>query len=146
MVADGAPVAQPGRRGYPARYDVTALRRWREAKVRGGKGVVSLEQARTRQALAHADRVELATRTRRGELLEVAEVEAVWREILATLRTRLLALPSEGAPPLAALSEPHAVEAWLRRSLTQALRELSQWRPRPRPGRAAGWAAEDQEG
>jgi hypothetical protein len=131
-------VAEPGRRGHPARYDVAALRRWRAAKARAGTGVVSLEQARTRNTLAQAERTELQNRLRRGELIEVTEVWTVWTEILSALRVRLMSLPSALTAELARESEPKVIFRLLTAGVHDALAECARWRPPEPPSRTDG--------
>jgi hypothetical protein len=87
--------------------------------------------ARRRLIEAQAARVEAQNGVRAGELLEVAAVEAVWREILATVKQRLLALPSALAPGLAAESNPQRIYTILENAIHDALQALSEWRPPP---------------
>jgi phage terminase Nu1 subunit (DNA packaging protein) len=128
---DGCPVAKKAPRGRPSLFDEKAVRAWRDAvdAARRTPGVVSLEVQRARLAAAQAARVEQQNRVRAGELIEVAELERTLAEILATLRARLLAIPSAMAETLARETDPRAVHRVLTETIHDALAELATWRP-----------------
>jgi phage terminase Nu1 subunit (DNA packaging protein) len=52
---------------------------------------------RDRLAAAQAERAERINRTEAGELVPSKEVEAMWLDIVLTIRTRLLAIPARVA-------------------------------------------------
>jgi phage terminase Nu1 subunit (DNA packaging protein) len=95
----GMPVASfGGGGGKENRYDVEACVQWKLAH--GGSnganpapGKLNLDQERARQAAASADKTELETRVRRGELVEASRVEAEWGNLVAACRAHLLLLP-----------------------------------------------------
>src|SRR5215204_927230 len=83
--------AGPGRwrlRESVARY-CDDLRR--QAKGKGGEGAAA---ERGRLAAAQADLVALKVARQRGELLDAKAVEAEWTDVLRTVRSGLLAVPS----------------------------------------------------
>lgn len=53
-----------------------------------------LLDARTRRAVAEAERMEMKLAQERGELIILAEAEAVWGRVVRTLRNGVLALPT----------------------------------------------------
>jgi phage terminase Nu1 subunit (DNA packaging protein) len=131
---EGFPVAVPGGPGKPTKYSLPDAVAWYVARKAaknngsGGPGGLNLDEERARLAAVQRERVELQNAVRRGELMPVGEVAAVWTEILATVRANLLALPSALAPELARIEEPHAVAARLREAIYAALTALSRWR------------------
>jgi hypothetical protein len=75
-----------------------AFARWREQElVRQAKAevspTVSLDEARTRKALAEAEIVEMDLAVRRGEFVAVADYEAALARVLDRLTARLRAMP-----------------------------------------------------
>jgi phage terminase Nu1 subunit (DNA packaging protein) len=91
--------------GAPVRKDGTALwlkwpafARWREEQqVKNALAelapTVSLDEARTRKALAEAELAELDVAKARGEFVSVADFEAALARVLDRLMARLRAMP-----------------------------------------------------
>jgi phage terminase Nu1 subunit (DNA packaging protein) len=136
----GLPVAERGSGGRASKYALPAVIRWyvahERAKYERETGTLNLDDERARQARAQTRKTELEIRRREGELVAVAEVTALWSELLGTLRATLLALPAALAAPLDATAKdsgPRAVEALLRDRMTSALHELARWRPSVAP-------------
>jgi phage terminase Nu1 subunit (DNA packaging protein) len=86
----------------------------RQAKGKGGEGAAS---ERGRLAAAQASYVEMKTRRQNGELLDAKAVEAEWSDILRTVRSGVLSVPSR----LTQLGpqDRAALDAELRRVLTE---------------------------
>ena len=80
---------------------------------------------RARKDKETADKLQLENQVRRGELLEAAEVEAMWSMVLMRVRTRILALPSTLAPLVATEDDRGACYALLHEHCQEALEELS---------------------
>jgi hypothetical protein len=95
--------------------------------------------ARARRLRALADRAEIDTKARRGELVERAKVERAVFELARRYRDALLAWPARVAAPIAAKlgADPHTVEAALGSEVRRHLEELSR-DPLPRFGEPAG--------
>ena len=91
----GAPVVKDGTRVY---VQWPGFARWREQElVRQAKAeaapTVSLDEARTRKALAEAELAEMDLAVRRGDLVGVSDYEAALARVLDRLMARLRAMP-----------------------------------------------------
>lgn len=96
-----------------------------QAAGRATGGDLNLAHERARLAKLQADKVELDLAKMRGDLIPADEVEREWSDIIAAVRARLLALPSQAAAELAGKVPRREVEALVRRVVYQALRELA---------------------
>ena len=111
---------------YPIRASVgrycAHLRDQAAARGAGGGAGSGLAAERLRHTREKADQVELANARTRGELVELATVEADWTRILVALRARLLAVPSRCASRNGQLTP--ADLAAIDREIRDALTEL----------------------
>ena len=72
-----------------------------------------------------ADKLALENRVRRGELVEAADVEEEWTNILMRVRSRLLSMPTALAPLVSPEDDPATIEDIISGSVREALDELS---------------------
>lgn len=72
-----------------------------------------------------ADKLALENRVRRGELVEAADVENQWTNILMRVRSRLLSMPTSLAPLVSPEDDPAVIEDIISGSVREALDELS---------------------
>lgn len=79
---------------------------------------------RARLAAAQADRIEMQNEETRGALVRVEHVTSVFGKHVSTMRTRLLALPSECAPLVAPLRDPAQINAILTDRLYDAMQSI----------------------
>ena len=100
----------------------------RQAKGKGGEGAAV---ERGRLASAQADLVALRVAKQRGELLDAKAVEAEWTDVLRTVRSGLLAVPSRVGARLPHLSPSEVAE--VDREVRAALAELATSRKAVRP-------------
>ncbi|MEG3437688.1 hypothetical protein V0288_11210 [Pannus brasiliensis CCIBt3594] len=96
-----------------------------KAKKSGKGGQSAYFEEKTRLTSAQADKVELENAVRAGELFEVAAAERAWEDYIGRCRKRLLGLPAKAAAELAAMSDPIAVQEYLKDRVDEALWELS---------------------
>lgn len=92
------------------------------ASGRGGEEqVLTLTGERARLAREQADAQALKNAKLRGELVEAAEVERTWSDVLRQLRARILAVPSRLRADLPDTPAPtfHAIDRALRDALTE---------------------------
>jgi hypothetical protein len=80
---------------------------------------------RARLIKAQADKTELEVATLKSELVLVDAVESDWLNHVSACRSRLLAIPSKSAFQIATLKEPDEIERFLKRTIYEALAELS---------------------
>jgi phage terminase Nu1 subunit (DNA packaging protein) len=122
---DGMPVAKRAPRGKPSKFDLAAVREWREAvDAEAEAQTLSLSEERAKLAKRQREKLELEMRVRRGELVELATVSKEFADIATAVRTRLRAISTTVAPQLAGL-DAKAAEALLRTRIDDALRELA---------------------
>lgn len=101
--------------------------------------------ARSRKEAALADLAEMEAAELRGETSRNEEVSKCWGEMLASLRARLLVLPSMAAPLIAAPGKAAEVQAIIRKLVNEALQELSgDGIPEAAKGRARRRAADTE--
>lgn len=120
---------------YPIRASVQAycrhLRDAAAARGAGGGAGSGLAAERLRQVRERADGLALANARTRGELVELATVEADWTRIMVALRARLLAVPSRCASRMGQLTP--AELATIDREIRDALTELGSDDPATMP-------------
>ena len=80
---------------------------------------------RARLLKAQADKTELEVETLRGTLIPVEMAESEWLAMVTNCRARLLSIPTKSAFQIASLSDAHEIEKFLKRTLYEALDELS---------------------
>jgi hypothetical protein len=85
--------------------------------------------ARRRLLEAQTRRLERQNALADGDVLPVADVTAVWSEILLVVRQRLLSLPASLAETLAAEHDPRRVYERLEHAVRDCLQALSEWHP-----------------
>lgn len=83
----------------------------------------AVSEARREHVRAELAQIELDERL--GSVASVDEMTEAVGKRLASLRTRLLAIPAEQAPAIARLKSPAEIEKKLRSIITAALEELS---------------------
>lgn len=74
---------------------------------------------------ARADKVELDISLKKQDLVPVKDVESEWVSMALSFRNKMLALPTSLAQELADEINPKEVEIILKRSISEALTELS---------------------
>ena len=75
---------------------------------------------------ARREKVELELAARRGELVEVGDVEEAWSKRVIAVRARMLAMPNTLAPQVAVESNAADCQRILKESVYAALSELAQ--------------------
>lgn len=86
----------------------------------------SLTEARTRESLARAEKIEVLNRRLKAELLPAEEVRHLWLEMVAHLRARVLQLPTKLLPLLQAAANRAEAKDILDRCVHECLIELSE--------------------
>jgi len=106
---------------YPPRQ----FGRWLLARNAVAAGRLDANQEKARLDAARASLAELELAARRGELVEVTAVTALWVDEVARLRSRLLHLPSRVAPTLVGVEDLRVAEHALRDALIETLGAIS---------------------
>lgn len=126
---DGMPVALRGGRGRPSMYRLKDCLEWkteREVQARGGaEGELSPQVEKALLDRKRREELELKIRERRGELVEIAEVEREFEDCAASVKARLRRIPDAVADRVLTAGGPHAVKALLLAEIDEALAELA---------------------
>jgi phage terminase Nu1 subunit (DNA packaging protein) len=121
---EGLPVvAVPGR---PCQFDTVKAIEWRLAKIGAADGEdLDYNREKARLTKAQADKAEMEAEELRENLIPADEVAKEWGDICATIRTRLLAIPTKLAHKLANIRKISEAEELLREAIHQALEEIA---------------------
>jgi phage terminase Nu1 subunit (DNA packaging protein) len=124
---DGMPVAEKGAPGKAAMFDLPGCITWLiDRRVVGAAGGdLSPMQERALLDRTRREELELKLRVRRGELVEVAEVEREFGDCAAAVKARLRRIPDAVADRVLTAGGPHQVKALLLGEIDSALLELS---------------------
>lgn len=113
------------RRAYLSRLREEAAGRAAHRGAEDETEGLDLVAERARLAAAQADRIEMENHQTRGLVVRTEDAIRITTEMLAKVRTRILAIPAEAAPGLHRCKSVAEVEADLRRRVIEALAELS---------------------
>ena len=86
-------------------------------------------KAKDRKAEAEADLAEMERDEKAGRLHKDQDIARVWGGVLMAFRARMLALPTKMAPKVHGMATIADVEAELRTTVNEALKELSEHEP-----------------
>lgn len=120
---EGMPVLQARKGRHGSQYDTAAVYQWRLARERAAAnpGAVDLEDAKTRLAVAQADRYEIENAESRGDLLRRSAVVEEYTRRVVESRAILLGGPTKLAPIVVAERDLAGVkrilEDWVYESL-----------------------------
>jgi phage terminase Nu1 subunit (DNA packaging protein) len=112
-------------------YDPAAVGGWLRARIAADFGVsqdgqvFNFESERARKMKHDADLAEMEAAEKRGELIRADAVQRQWTDILASVRAKLLALPTKLASRTAPPDRLTVVEAEARKIVHEALTEMS---------------------
>lgn len=134
--ADGCPHAKKGTKYV---INLKEVIRWREkdlkAKAKGATGNPTTGEdlnpqfEKARYDKAKADAQEMANALKRGELIEVSEVEERWTRVVMAIRSGIMALGSRLAPELVGLKTERQMKARIDKEARVVLSDLSNERP-----------------
>ena len=93
----------------------------------------SYDEARTRKTNAEAQIAEIELEKVRGELVPAEEVVSAWNDVLGALKSKLMSIPTKGAPILATEVQAGVCQKILEDLITEALEELSNYEPSSDP-------------
>lgn len=100
----------------------------REREVIPDENTTALDIERTRLTKAQADERELIVERLKRTLIPAADVERVWGDMLASMRAKLIGIPSKAATQVIAAADRLEAENILRTMIYEALAELSEYR------------------
>lgn len=127
--AAGAPVIAKGNRKQGWQINTAAFIawyvRWKVESVTGSPGKASFEEAKTRKAVADAERVEMNNERVRGNTITIGEALAAYREEASTVRSQLMSIPGRVATMGHAATTKQELELLVRDEIDIALQNLS---------------------
>lgn len=127
--AAGAPVIAKGNRKQGWQINTAAFfawyTRWKIDSVAGTAGKVDFETAKTRKAVADAERVEMSNERIRSNTITIDEAVAVYREEATVIRSQLMAIPGRVATMGHAAKTPLELEMLVRDEIDIALQNLT---------------------
>jgi hypothetical protein len=108
---------------YSIRQLIDAFRKLDSKKT--GDKAFDAEYEKARKDREIADKHALANAERRGELVEVADVERTWLAACGSIKQRLLGIPTKLAPLVIATDDPREAEAIISQEIEDSLHELA---------------------
>ena len=106
--------------GYIA-YKVESLEQSQEQK--------SLDEIRADHERWKMRKTQLAVRLMEGKLHRAEDVERVWTQSAAAVRSRLLGIPVKAAPQVAGMEDTGEIQQALQREVAEALNEIAGYDP-----------------
>jgi hypothetical protein len=89
----------------------------------------SFLEAQRRHEWLKVQKEDLELRRRRGELVELSDIEIVWSNIVSASQDRFLGIPGKLAPRLVSISSVHECQILLEREIREALALLTEYKP-----------------
>jgi len=123
-VSAGCPCVSQGGHGKAWKFDLPDVLAWREDQLSARVQSEDLAEARRRRATAEASLAELQLAREQGTLVAADEVQHFWGTMVATMRARLLAIPTKCAAQAAASTPAGACET-ISAAINEALTELA---------------------
>ena len=106
------------------------------ASTGGVKLGSDFDEARTRKINAEAEIAELNLAQIHGTLVVADDVVKAWDDVLGAMKTKILSLPSKGAPVLSTETDTTVCKNILEDLVAEVLEELSGYNPRIDPRQA----------
>ncbi len=103
----------------------------------------SYDEARTRKTNAEAQIAEIELEKVRGELVPAEDVVSAWNDVLGALKSKLMSIPTKGAPILATEAQAGVCQKILEDLITEALEELSNYEPSSDPTKTTVLPSDD---
>lgn len=131
LVTDGVIPANKDRGRYELIPTVRAYVHWLRDRSLYGEAkknketVISLDEARRRKVTAEAELAELELEKERGEVVDIAETEKAWTDVLMNVRSKMLSMPTTLAAQIAVETDQKLIKELLTTSVENALQELS---------------------
>lgn len=97
---------------------------------------IEYEEARAKKVAAEAEIAELELAKVKGELVDASDVVTAWSDVLASIKARLISIPSKAAPIVSAEDSAAVCQSVLEDLVREALDELSNYNPQVDPSKA----------
>lgn len=106
----------------------------------------SYDEARTRKVNAEAEIAELELKKIHNELVNADDVVQAWTDVLGSVKSRLLSIPTKAAPVVAAETNAGMCQKIVEELIQEALEELSRYDPTISPTQATASQSEESDG
>lgn len=106
----------------------------------------SYDEARTRKVNAEAEIAELELKKIHSELVNAEDVVQAWTDVLGSVKSRLLSIPTKAAPVVAAETNAGMCQKIVEELIQEALEELSRYDPTISPTQATASQTEESDG
>ncbi len=110
---------------YESADVITYLQKKQVNSLLGDAGAIDIEEAKRRKIVAEAGIAETELAQAQGVLVEANQIEREWSELVANCRAKLLAIPAKVGPEIFAADSLVEVKVLLKKSINEALHELS---------------------
>ena len=106
----------------------------------------SYDEARTRKVNAEAEIAELELKKIHNELVNADDVVQAWTDVLGSVKSRLLSVPTKAAPVVAAETNAGMCQKIVEELIQEALEELSRYDPTISPTQSTASQTEESDG
>ena len=106
----------------------------------------SYDEARTRKVNAEAEIAEPELKKIHNELVNADDVVQAWTDVLGSVKSRLLSIPTKAAPVVAAETNAGMCQKIVEELIQEALEELSRYDPTISPTQATASQTEESDG
>ena len=106
----------------------------------------SYDEARTRKVNAEAEIAELELKKIHNELVNADDVVQAWTDVLGSVKSRLLSIPTKAAPVVAAETNAGMCQKIVEELIQEALEELSRYDPTISPTQSTASQTEESDG
>lgn len=106
----------------------------------------SYDEARTRKVNAEAEIAELELKKIHSELVNAEDVVQAWTDVLGSVKSRLLSIPTKAAPVVAAETNAGMCQKIVEELIQEALEELSRYDPTISPTQSTASQTEESDG
>jgi hypothetical protein len=106
----------------------------------------SYDEARTRKVNAEAEIAELELKKIHNELVNADDVVQAWTDVLGSVKSRLLSIPTKAAPVVAAETNAGMCQKIVEELIQEALEELSRYDPTTGPTQSTASQTEESDG
>lgn len=118
------------RRGtYDLEKSVQGYIAYKLESVEQSQAQKSLDEIRADHEMWKMQKTKLAVRLMEGKLHRAEDVERVWTQSAAAVRSRLLGIPVKAAPQVAGMEDAGEIQQVLQREVAEALNEVSEYDP-----------------
>jgi len=130
-VSQGCPTAVRATRGHANQFMLSDVLEWHKSRAviaaTGSNDLMSADEAKRRKLMAEAGLQEIELNKRKGEIIELAEVEKKLSNTFAVIRSNMLKVSDRTSIRLIGETDETRIKKIIREEINQALEALSSW-------------------